>query len=470
MARLGYWLLLGYVLATFTRLSELLLPHGKVPRAMLIGVLLIAVLSGRIFGTLVPRIGRYWYAFMGWTLIGAPFAVWPVGALQKAVFTVGRSFFIFLGIAAYIDTWKRVRALTTVIALSFSWISVYLLLYGEELSSGSRITGELTSTDPNEMGLQMLFAMPLWVYFLSDRKTNLFLRLLALPAIAIALVVMAKSGSRAMVLAAGAVVAYLMLRLSWKRRVQATAALAVAFVAFLAAAPPQSIVRYKTLIGGAFGKQEPPKAVSVSGGRNMAGIALSASESTESRVYLLERSLAITFQNPFLGVGAGMFPVAEGLIAREEGGRRGVWKGTHNAYTEISSQQGIPALILFLMVQWVCWRKLTALERLPIDDFPDAAAMRRYAFMMKVCFVNLLTFAGTLGISENPYFFVLTGIVVALENAAAGERHRYELARKARRVEAARKNRLRPAPRPTTAPEPGPQPVGVASDAVTSRR
>ena len=457
MARFGYWMLLLYVIATFTRFFELVMPQGRIPRLMLLCALGIAVLTGRIFAPLIPKIGRYWCAFMFWAFLGAPFSVWPVGALQKTVFALGRSFALFLGLVSYVDTWKRVRWVTAIMAACFSWISLYLLFNAETMNSGSRITSDLTSTDPNEMALQMLFALPLWLFFLADRSASKLLRLVSAPAALIAVGVMARSGSRAMVLTAGVLALFLMFRLSWQRKIQAGALMAVGLVVFLFAAPQESIVRYKTLMGNALGNQGPRPQADPSGG-NMEGIADSATQSTNHRLYILERSIEVTLRNPIFGVGTAMFPVAEGIISREESGRKGAWKGTHNTYTEISSQQGIPALILFLFLLAACWRKLTALERMPLD-FPEAKAMRRYAFMMKVCFVNVMTFAGTLGITENAYFFVLSALVLCLENAVATERRRHQALLKARE---AKEGVAAPAGRRPAVAPPQPQPVGVA--------
>src|SRR5262249_34580108 len=60
--------------------------------------------------------------------------------------------------------------------------------------------------------------------------------------------------------------------------------------------------------------------------------------SMEARKALLKKSLVLTLQNPFFGVGPGNFPVVD------QG-----WTVAHNTYTELSAEAGIPALILFLL-------------------------------------------------------------------------------------------------------------------------
>src|SRR5262249_17768976 len=66
-----------------------------------------------------------------------------------------------------------------------------------------------------------------------------------------------------------------------------------------------------------------------------------AAGSAEERKLLLIQSLNITTQYPVFGVGPGNFSVVSGN-----------WRVTHNSYTQVSSEGGLPAIILYLMVLW----------------------------------------------------------------------------------------------------------------------
>lgn len=70
----------------------------------------------------------------------------------------------------------------------------------------------------------------------------------------------------------------------------------------------------------------------------------SAEESTRGRQLLLENSLKYTTQFPLFGLGMGGFPLYNGRVLH----RSDAWLGTHNTFTQLSSEGGIPALILFL--------------------------------------------------------------------------------------------------------------------------
>ena len=77
-------------------------------------------------------------------------------------------------------------------------------------------------------------------------------------------------------------------------------------------------------------------------------MAESAASSTQSRKQLLRHSLIFTMKHPLFGVGPGMFEVADDAYMKSMGLRKGTWLGTHNSYTQVSSEVGIPAFLFFV--------------------------------------------------------------------------------------------------------------------------
>jgi O-antigen ligase len=66
-----------------------------------------------------------------------------------------------------------------------------------------------------------------------------------------------------------------------------------------------------------------------------------ASESAQQRKELLFQSLKVTAQHPLLGVGPGNFEIVSG-----------VWRVTHNSYSQMSAEGGIPAFLLYVLILW----------------------------------------------------------------------------------------------------------------------
>jgi len=63
------------------------------------------------------------------------------------------------------------------------------------------------------------------------------------------------------------------------------------------------------------------------------------SGSAADRKDVFKKSLKETVEHPLFGIGPGMFQLVSGK-----------WIGTHNTYTQLSSEAGIPALLLFLWI------------------------------------------------------------------------------------------------------------------------
>jgi O-antigen ligase len=88
-------------------------------------------------------------------------------------------------------------------------------------------------------------------------------------------------------------------------------------------------------------------------------------DSKQEREELLKESLRITATHPLLGIGPGNF----GSYTRS-------WHVTHNTYTELSAEDGIPALIMFIAILVMAFRNLrrTRLSKL----YQESAEVRLY--------------------------------------------------------------------------------------------
>lgn len=79
----------------------------------------------------------------------------------------------------------------------------------------------------------------------------------------------------------------------------------------------------------------------------------SAYGSSEARQALFWRSIDVTMEHPLFGVGPGDFPIISGT-----------WRVTHNSYTEMSSEGGVPALIFYVLILSCGFRNVSTTKRL----------------------------------------------------------------------------------------------------------
>jgi O-antigen ligase len=75
----------------------------------------------------------------------------------------------------------------------------------------------------------------------------------------------------------------------------------------------------------------------------------SAIASQTQRTELFHQSVNYAVTHPLVGVGPGQFAVAVFGDAVKEG-RAAPWLGTHNSYTQVASECGIPAFLLYTAV------------------------------------------------------------------------------------------------------------------------
>jgi O-antigen ligase len=138
-----------------------------------------------------------------------------------------------------------------------------------------------------------------------------------------------------------------------------------------------------------------------------------ARDSTEGRLELLKKSIQITGEHPLLGVGIGNFPVAEDAVAISEGARRGMWHVTHNMYTQVSSEVGIPALLCFIGIIVNCFRATTYAQK-ALKKIPQARALLRTVFMLRLSIVGFAIGGFFLSVAYGdtlPLFAALTTVV-----------------------------------------------------------
>lgn len=130
------------------------------------------------------------------------------------------------------------------------------------------------------------------------------------------------------------------------------------------------------------------------------------------RTELLKRSLWETARHPVFGLGPGMFIEATQGDNRVKGIHSAAL-GTHNSYTQVSSETGIPGLIGFLGAIVVGIRRMRRLHSLTENQpgFHDVAAL---AFVLWLCLlgsaVNIFFYHAAYGATTA----VLLGLATAL--------------------------------------------------------
>jgi O-antigen ligase len=294
-----------------------------------------------------------------------------------------------------------------------------MALFGGGVEVGGRLTLERgVFANPNYFALELLIVLPfVWRLYSGGGRSGVFRRVLAAGLGGLILVSLFKSGSRAGLYALGVMVLLVILRVSLFQKILIALAAGLIFASIFAVLPGYLRERYLTV-----SSTEDTQYSSVA----EAQIAGSAAGSTVERQHMLRQSLLITLTHPIFGVGLENFAPYVGQLNRDEDARREPWLGTHNTYTQMSSEAGIPALLIFLGIVTVTWRSLTRLIRATRhDDRPRARDIHVTAHAAQVCLGSLCAILFFMHLAYDFLPHMLIGMALAV--AFTGERELRDL-------------------------------------------
>lgn len=288
------------------------------------------LISGRLPATL--RLGGTLsiLAFTGWWLICVPFSVWPGGSVALLRESWAFSVAAFLIIATAAVSTKCLQYYAGAMAWAALFVNFVLLRFGSETNFRSSVDFSSSLSNPNVAAFHLLLVLPFLIYWTRTSGLLSWRGLLGMAnAILVAVLIILRTGSRSGVLILAVLFVLLLTKTQFYTRVIVFLVLFVGIAALAPFVPSYLAYRYGTML----------KAT-----QNQAN---EAAASVNQRRELLNQSIVLTLQRPVFGVGPGQFRVAAAAKLEEEG-ERSVWLETHNMYTQISSEAGVPGLIIYL--------------------------------------------------------------------------------------------------------------------------
>ncbi|HKP71723.1 MAG TPA: O-antigen ligase family protein, partial [Pyrinomonadaceae bacterium] len=128
-----------------------------------------------------------------------------------------------------------------------------------------------------------------------------------------------------------------------------------------------------------------------------------AAGSAQQRQAVLIRSFLISARHPLFGVGMGNFPIysIRNLV-------------THNSYTQVSSELGIPALAVYLMFMLAPLRRLARIARETFDARRRDSRVYYLAVGLFASLVGYMVSSAFIAIAYWPFVYYLVGYAVCL--------------------------------------------------------
>ncbi len=337
-----------------------------------------------------------------WYIAGVPFALWRHGSFQTLTDVWLKTLLIFFLLTQALVTLDRIRKLLWAIILSELVVaSLSIVLSSKAIWLGDRMLGfNLGILGWNFLGIAEAVTIPYVAAIFVARRSVLETSVLAAALISMTwmLVLTASRSGFLDVVFSTALTSLLVLRGSSRGKIIG-AAIALAVVVAISLAPQVFWERVGTMWDGP--------------GASANKVAASARQSEEERGTLLTRSLEYTLEHPMFGLGLGNFVVANGTDV----GQPGAWEGTHNTFTEISSEAGVPALFLFLGLLATALRNIKRIGKTLLNN-PGVVELN---LMARATLASLVSFAfGALfaHLAYEYYLFYLVAIGVGIQQVA----------------------------------------------------
>ena len=291
-----------------------------------------AFLAGGARRLATTRTGIFLILFTIWMVVCTPLSSWRTGSAQTALFWMP-SLMTFLA-SGLLSSVRQCRKIGSVIAISGLTIAIASFWVGtykdQRFSFNSGTLG-----NANDLAMLLLLAAPFFLVPLFDPASGGVIKFLAAGGGLLVLAVNFKTGSRAGLVALLAILLTLLMSRSLIGKLKLAAAVVVPATVLFAFIPSYSLYRYATIFN------EPDSIQDIRTDETYG--------STQARKELLRESVMVTLQHPLFGVGPGVYAPAMAKEAERQG-RYAHWLVSHNTYTQVSSEMGIPGLIFYLAV------------------------------------------------------------------------------------------------------------------------
>jgi O-antigen ligase len=361
--------------------------------------LLILFTSGQAIKVVATPVGKILLIFTGWFLVCIPLAIWRGGSFEIFIEDWYKTVLMFVLTAGLLSTVPQAKKLFHAIAYAIALTAMLALTKGAYLEGRLTLPGTRYGNS-NDLGLTLLVGLTFLAYSFKrgKQRERAVAVVLSLPV----LLALVKTGSRAAML--GVVMLFVLGFLgSAKNRLKLMVSTPLILIALAVVVPSNLRQRYFTW----FKSTDPTE---MTGEEKRAY--LEATGSSEARIRLLKDSLIITFQHPLFGVGPGNYMVEQNNLAIARG-ELGLWHVPHNTYTEVSSEMGIPGLILYVIFLYQTFKLVTSIARSQEQGevWPD---LRALAESLRSALVVLMTIAFFDSFAYVPEVPIIAGLAVGL--------------------------------------------------------
>jgi O-antigen ligase len=405
---MAFWFGVGVVFVRFSMIHEAAMYLLGV-NLYLLYIFAIPALAGVVLTGGLPRTFSapavyLWFGFALWMAAAVPFSWWQGNSFEFVLGYFKTEVPTIFIIAGLVMTWQECRIMLATIALA-AVVNVGLcrLLAGEMQGRMALEISDGMITNPNDLAGHLILVLPFILAFAFAPKRPILVKIAASFLVAYGYLITLSTASRGAFVAVIIFAVFVLVRASMAQRI--AVAVAVPLLAVIAAStlPPETVDRLTSFSTESSGPHRDE-----------------AADSAQSRTYLFKRSIQFSLEKPLFGVGPGNFMTYEGARSKEEG-QRGAWHDAHNSYTQVSAENGIPALFLFLACIVSGYRMLMRTNKLARSHGEHGEDIARATFWVMAACVGFYSAITFLNFYRRFYVPALIALAVVIARAAAKE-------------------------------------------------
>jgi O-antigen ligase len=322
-------------------------------------------------------------------LLSVPFAIDPAEAWKEFNDIVIKTLLIFIVIVNVVRTEWRVRMLWFLVLgvsiyLSINVIHDYqagVFKIGDAEQNTQRVMGVIKGLfdNSNDLALHLVTMIPI-AFALGIEKKSMIRKLVYFPIVLLMLAAVIITFSRGGFLGLIAMTLVMARKLSRRNKSMALATVVLGVVFFLAVAPASYSGRLATIFDSA---------------SDLTG-------SSSQRTQVLKRSILVAIRYPLFGVGIGNFHHKSFQEL-----------GTHNAYTQVAAETGIPAMIAYIIFLIHPLRKLRLMER-EMYERNETSRFYYLSIGLQASLVGFMVASFFAAVAYQWYIYYLVGYAIAV--------------------------------------------------------
>lgn len=368
--------------------------------------LLVVLLTGGLFRVFSSKIVLALLAFTAWLCLCTPFSVWRGGSFSQVTSWL-LSLISLILLAGCVEGLEHCRR--AMYAMAVAVLAIEALSFVLGTSNSVRDDGRLsfvggTFANANDLAALLLMGLPFCLLVVRTRKGMSLLKFGCIVGLLLIPITVVRTGSRGGLLALVIMFAIYFFSIPTLQKIPLAIGTLILAVAAMVFSSHDALERYKTIFRSSDETYYSSAAQE------------SAALSTRARKELFMSSVRLTFHHPIVGVGPGMFQIADARNAEEEK-HAAAWHQTHNTFTQISAEDGLPGLFLYMAALVLCFKSVRSSRQRALQH-SELPALQHMAYCLRL---SLLAFTITAVFASNAYYFyfpLVAGLCAALEQSA----------------------------------------------------